>query len=289
MSQYSLYQPFYRDHIPKPSAVPDSSPLYIASILNAIGARPSAGLLRRLPAEAWDPLSTAAIAVGLAPLLHCRLESLAVTPPPAARARLSLGYQAHAHRNQAIARQLTELLAAFSAAGIPVIVLKGALLAHLVYPDPALRPMNDIDLLFRPADLPTAARVLEDLGYQGHHKSAGEGAGVVKHLSTYRRPGPQAQTPNPFLSTAGDRMVEPHGSLEESWFGLRVDITPGVWERAVPLVLHDQPAYRLSDEDTLLHLAVHAVFHVIMGRLVFLQLYDIGQVLHTWGHRLNWT
>ena len=68
-------------------------------------------------------------------------------------------------------------------------------------------------------------------------------------------------------------MVEPHGSLEESWFGLKVDITPGVWERALRIQLHDQPAYRLSNPDMLLHLAVHATFHVIMGSSVFVQLY----------------
>jgi hypothetical protein len=83
-------------------------------------------------------------------------------------------------------------------------------------------------------------------------------------------------------------MVEPHGSLEESWFGLKVDISPGVWERALPLTLHGQPAYRLSTSDLLIHLAVHAAFHVIMGAPVFVQLYDIGRVIETWSAELNW-
>ena len=78
-------------------------------------------------------------------------------------------------------------------------------------------------------------------------------------------------------------MVEPHGSLEESWFGLKVDVTPGVWARAVPVLVYGQPAYRLSTSDMILHLAVHAAFHVIMGASVFVQLYDIGRVVETWG------
>lgn len=83
-------------------------------------------------------------------------------------------------------------------------------------------------------------------------------------------------------------MVEPHASLEEAWFGLKVDITPGVWERAVPISLYDQPAFRLSTGDMLVHLAVHAAFHVIMGASVFIQLYDIGRVVETWSTELNW-
>ncbi|MCB0164798.1 MAG: nucleotidyltransferase family protein, partial [Anaerolineae bacterium] len=105
---------------------------------------------------------------------------------------------------------------------------------------------------------------------------------------TYRRAGNEGSTPNPFLSTEADRMVEPHISLEEAWFGLKVDITPGVWDRAVPIDLNHQPAFRLSTTDLLIHLAVHATFHVIMGSSVFLQLYDIGQVLQVWAEEIKW-
>jgi hypothetical protein len=82
--------------------------------------------------------------------------------------------------------------------------------------------------------------------------------------------------------------VEPHGSLVESWFGLKVDITPGVCNRAVGIELEGQPAYRLATVDLLIHLAVHAVFHVIMGSAVFIQLYDIRQVITRWPGELDW-
>jgi hypothetical protein len=148
--------------------------------------------------------------------------------------------------------------------------------------------MNDIDLLFHPADLPQVGAILEEIGYSGKHKEADRGPGITKHLSTYRRTGTIAVTPNPYLSPAGERMIEPHGSLEESWFGLKVDITPGIWERATAITLHGQPAYRLSSEDLLLHLAVHAAFHFIMGSSVFIQLYDLTQVAQVWRDKLDW-
>jgi len=204
-------------------------------------------------------------------------------------AKLAVTRQAHAKRNQAIAGQLAEILASCAQQAIPVIALKGALLAPMVYPQPGLRPMNDIDLLFKPEDLPAVGPLLQSLGYRGKYKDASLGPGITKHLSTYRREGKQGATPNPYLSAAGDRTVEPHGSLEEAWFGLQVDITPGVWERAVPISLHGQPAHRLSTEDQILHLSVHATFHVIMGTAVFVQLYDIGCVVNTWIGELDWS
>lgn len=261
----------------------------IEHIVLCLSPQPSPETLERLTGAEWDHLAITAIALGLAPLLHWRLTQLPVTPPPLALAKLGVTRQAHAKRNAAIAEQLAELLAALSQPRVKVMVLKGALLAPTVYPEAALRPMNDIDLLFGPEDLPRVGPVLEGLGYAGKHKDAHTGPGVTKHLSTYRRTGHQGDTPNPYLSAGGDRTVEPHGSLEESWFGLKVNITPGVWERAVLITLHGQPAYRLSTPDLVIHLAVHAAFHVIMGASVFMQLYDLGRVIETWPDELNWS
>jgi hypothetical protein len=238
--------------------------------------------------ETWERIAITAIALGLAPLLHWKLGQVRIEAPPLTIAKLAVTRKAHAGRNHEIAGQLAELLAACARQNIQGIVLKGALLAETVYAEAALRPMNDIDLLFQPADLPRVSQLLEGLGYIGKHKQADQGPGVTKHLSTYRRNGHEASTPNPYLSAGGERMVEPHGSLEESWFGLKVDITPGVWERARLIQLHGQPAYRLSNPDMLLHLAVHATFHVIMGSSVFVQLYDLGQVIQNWFGEEDW-
>ena len=226
--------------------------------------------------DAWDDLAVAAIALGFAPLLHVKTQGMNL--PSGARAKLAVTYTATQRRNSAIAGQLAELLAACAAAGIDAMVLKGGYLAFAVYPDPALRGMSDLDLFFRPGDLGQAEAVLQSLGYQGKHKSADEGPGIVKHTSTYKREasGEAATTPNPYLSTAGDRHVDPHGSLEESWFGLRVDVTPGVWQRSRQTSLVDQPVHAMATEDLLLQLSVHLIFHLLMGKPSLVQLYDIA-------------
>ena len=72
---------------------------------------------------------------------------------------------------RARANRLLETLAAtvevLRAAGVEVVALKGAALAFFHYPDPALRPMGDLDLLLRdPGDLARATKVLEKAGWR---------------------------------------------------------------------------------------------------------------------------
>jgi hypothetical protein len=161
-------------------------------------------------------------------------------------------------------------------------------LAATAYAEPALRPMNDIDLLFRPEQLPQAEAMLTELGYGGKYKSPEMGAGVVKHTSTFRRTSSDdGATPNPYLSANSDRTIEPHASLEESWFGLKVDVTPGVWQRAQTAVLANQPCLVLSPEDSLLHICVHFCFHLIQGAPSMVQFTDLLAITQT--ASLDWS
>lgn len=63
---------------------------------------------------------------------------------------------------------LLELDALFAAQGIVYAVIKGGHLRELVYPDPAMRPANDIDILVAPAQREAAARALIGAGFALH-------------------------------------------------------------------------------------------------------------------------
>jgi hypothetical protein len=65
-------------------------------------------------------------------------------------------------------------------AGIPYAIMKGAHVRECVYPDPALRPASDVDLLIAPADRQRAARVLLDAGYAVHPEPAN-----ISHEATF--------------------------------------------------------------------------------------------------------
>lgn len=113
----------------------------------------------------WDAVVAAAEAHGLAPLVHTHLRAAGVhPPPPAARDLLGL-YLRHQQANRIRFRTLAVVLTELAAAGVPVVVLKGAALAHLAYPEPGLRPMSDVDLLLEPEAADMAREVLGDLGF----------------------------------------------------------------------------------------------------------------------------
>ena len=220
-----------------------------------------------------------AIAFGLAPQLYFRLQTWGSKLPPKALAKLAITYKAQVQRSQAIYAQLAQVLTACAQANLQPVALKGVHLAACYYPEPALRPMNDIDLLFTRQTLVQAEEILLGLGYGGKHKSAETGARVTKHTSTFRREeaGRAKATPNPYLSAGLDRTIEPHSSLEESWFGLKVDITPGIRERVDTAVLTpDAPAcHVLNPTDLLHHICLHFCFHLIQGAPSFVQLTDL--------------
>ncbi|WP_420642950.1 nucleotidyltransferase family protein [Candidatus Leptofilum sp.] len=227
----------------------------------------------------WGDFAVRAIAFGLAPQVYAQLKAWEVTIPAKAMAKLAITHKAQAKRSEAIYAQLAQVLAATTAANLQPVALKGVHLAACYYAEPALRPMNDIDLLFTPDELPQAEKLLLDLGYGGKHKSAETGARVTKHISTYRREDASNgnTTPNPYLSASLDRTIEPHSSLEESWFGLKVDMTPGIRDRLETAVLTpNAPAcHVLNPTDLLHHICLHFSFHLIQGAPSFMQLTDL--------------
>ena len=79
--------------------------------------------------------------------------------------RLKNSYYTTAGRNILICQKLNTILTAFNQAGVKVILLKGIALIHTIYPNTALRPMHDIDILIKKEDLIKANEVLNSLGY----------------------------------------------------------------------------------------------------------------------------
>jgi hypothetical protein len=120
------------------------------------------------PASGIAPAALADLAEahGVAPLLYKKISGLPQPFSAAVIQKLESSYYQSAGRAQLLQAELDRLAAAFDGAGLPWLPLKGAALAWSVYPDPALRPMNDLDLLVAPRDLLTAVRLAGRLGYR---------------------------------------------------------------------------------------------------------------------------
>jgi len=120
------------------------------------------------PAD-WRLLAPMAKSEGVAPLLYWtfqRANMPALRVPAKILSFLASEYYRTAAQNMLLYQALDPILAALQTAGVPVIVLKGAALANTLYPDPALRPMTDLDLLVRQVDFDHAEACLRDLGYR---------------------------------------------------------------------------------------------------------------------------
>ncbi len=88
--------------------------------------------------------------------------------PVPATTKLSLKALNIRHRAAAAARYkaLQEIADAFASESLDWVALKGAALMPLIYHTPELRPMRDMDILMPRQQLPRAAKVMRELGYQ---------------------------------------------------------------------------------------------------------------------------
>src|SRR5262245_18137303 len=101
-------------------------------------------------------------------LLYDRLVSRGIAPtiPARARAALAEARRRSAVRNVVLLHDAGHAVAALTARGIRVIVLKGIYLVSDVYANAASRRMVDIDLMVAAGDLGSASETLQAEGYK---------------------------------------------------------------------------------------------------------------------------
>lgn len=113
---------------------------------------------------AWETLPAQAELHGMGPLLWHHLQGADI--PQAARRALRGLYLRDRALNQVHAKTLLGLLDLLGKSGIRPMVLKGLALAWQAYPDPALRPVSDIDLFLKKDDLLPAIEAMRQAGYR---------------------------------------------------------------------------------------------------------------------------
>jgi hypothetical protein len=170
------------------------------------------------------------------------------------------------YRSTARQARLTALLRAvlpgLASRGVPVIVLKGAVLAERYYRRAADRPMRDVDLLVRREHVPTVLSVARDAGlerYADAHSLAfdlrfGGALVLTRDPDDDRRPS-----------------LDLHWDLFDDWRPRRhvERWHDDAWARAEPTEIAGHPALALCREDMFLHLAAHLANHHAFGGLLW--------------------
>lgn len=187
--------------------------------------------------------------LGVSPLVYARNKSQQWFShiPEEIRKALKNDYIVSSVRNRKILDEFKVIMTAFTAAGIPVIPLKGICLAACFYDDPALRPMTDIDLVVPKDQIDNAWEVLNKMGYyQKRSLDTDTSMQVVQHLPI----------------SVNDSCICP---VELHW-----NITPPntaysiepdrIW-RDVQVVDHDDfKVHTLPVEELILHLCMHLAY-----------------------------
>jgi len=217
----------------------------------------------RLAASAvrdWARVASLATRHRVASYVLRALRTSPVDIPTAAVDALNAGVIEQAARTTLNDRLLGAVLPALSARGVRTILLKGPALARSVYPEPELRPYDDLDLLVRPCDERSAAGAVAtlDLVESGDEPPGSRPPGTA---AFHRR----------FEGSGGLTLLELHTDCLQ--LGIEPVAEEGRWARAVP-VPGLPGALMLSPADSVVHLAVHAQKHGF-ARLVHLKDLDL--------------
>jgi hypothetical protein len=114
----------------------------------------------------WEGLLECAEREGLTPLLRKHLLESGSAFPGSVRRSLNILYKRHQHEAMVRTKILQEILELFQNKNLTPILIKGATLAYTVYPDPALRPMRDMDILFHNNEVDLAQELLKTIGFK---------------------------------------------------------------------------------------------------------------------------
>jgi len=241
-------------------------------------------LLRRQSGEAleapepddpvWHDLVQECLGQDLLPLLHrwSRTPAGKARVPADLHAQLASEAARVTARNMVLADELRTILTRCRACGLACVPLRGLGLAEQLHGPGAPRPTGDIDLLVRRADVPMIAGILAALGYAGMEHRPGF-AGTFSYTLEFVK------------DRHGWIVVEPHWTLAYPPFTEALDMEQ-VWSRCRKGSVIGIDAWRLSDEDLLVHLCFHILHQG--DKTPLLWWYELDLLIRQTQASLNW-
>jgi len=207
--------------------------------------------------EDWSRLVARAVQHGLAPMLWWRLKREGFILDEDARFAPLIETAHHTAVGAALLDHgLRAVDTALRDAAIPALWLKGAALAPTVYPEPALRPMGDLDVLVPYDQREAALAVIQRIGYdfyedEGHIFGGGRDPLLARLSYHYHRRGGPGSV---IVLEVHYRLLSSDDELlpldQHAWF----------WSQRAMLTLADGfVLHTLTPEAHLLYLCAHAL------------------------------
>jgi len=166
-------------------------------------------------------------------------------------------------RQQRLQRLLDELSLQASAAGVPIVALKGAALHSLGLYSCGERPMADLDILVRAADVERTSRLLEGFGFS-------ERAAYWRHRSF----SPADESTRSNLGEHADNYIkiELHERIREALPLRKTELSDFIFPSDARPGLNPYP----SNAALMAHLLLHAAGGMVMRALRLINLHDIA-------------
>ena len=202
------------------------------------------------------------------PWLVTRLEESHINPPGELYGRLQTINRASRERTRVMLDACTEILAAFRQTGIEVMLLKGAVLAPLIYPDPQPRPLADLDLLIRHNAVAASREImLNQLGYRYYSRSAED--------EVYLRGERQSN----IWAPDNVHPVEVHFTLREEYAGIGYELAEVMWAESTERPYWQNTIACIPNPAALLlHVCAHTTSDWMIQRGRLMHIDDIRQL-----------
>jgi hypothetical protein len=224
----------------------------------------------------WEYIKKNALRHRILPLLYYNLRGMDNgNIPKEVIEELDKLYRQTVERNAHLYDELGRVLEAFEAAGIKVIILKGAALAKIVYPEMGLRMFHDIDILIRREDLPRVKKEMVELGYEEHREDLKSFDEKFEYETGYYNPEKKTY-------------LDVHWNIASWRSPFKIDID-AMWGNARDAKIGNTNVLILSPEDMLLFHSVH--FFAKHGDATYVKLLcfcDILEIVRVYRGHINW-
>jgi hypothetical protein len=180
--------------------------------------------------------------------------------------QLKKEYYLTAASNLAKLNQTSKMLQAFQEENLLAIPLKGIALIESLYPNPAIRPMTDVDLLIKPEDFNRVKGILERAGY--------------RWVSSYRGS-------HNFIDEEGQWSFDLHTKFIRFEFLFHIDDAE-IYDRLIQINFNHQIQVPIfCPEHQLIHLALHLA-PGLYSQLNPSNLFDIYYLINRKESTLSW-
>ena len=223
----------------------------------------------------WTNFLRKAAYLGIIPACHCNLEVYYENIPHFVSKKLSEAFLFNSVRNRALWNCFQTVHAAFQAAGIDLLPLKGPVLGYILYGRFNKRRSSDLDILVKKSQIEQCRDVLAELDYFPAQQPYSE-----EFIKKYLRHRAYSQKNKKMILCSA---IEIHWNLYTQ--GSQEFAMNALWNTAIPLKIENKSWLSPSYTFILIYLAVGLRIH---GYQRFWYLSDIHVLLTEYNDKIDW-